>query len=403
MKYFKNTELAKLYNISEKSVRNWIDSSEMGKLDLQLHKEKGKSFVANTSANTKIIENLVQKGKKYKNTRGFKTLQPSEKFYSLYSPKQVIDIISNLDIHREIPVQYTYFNSGAKRWDDYTRNLLEADETNALSNTVNLLDVNIKYLDELLEGYANVNIIDLGVGNALPVRSFLNHFIDKGTLRRYIGIDISKELLDIAEQNIREWFGNKVHFEGHVRDIVYDRFDDLLVSESFGDKAESTINIVLFLGGTLSNFRDPEHALSTIHDSMGKGDLMFFTKKLDTERARRFFELAAPGNQAIDLVLHFLNVDKSYYNLEPVFDEQKKARELYARLKVALSIEFELGGQKRTVELNKGEGILLWRARHQNTIEIIEQFSKADLELIQSTRSKDQTYILTISKIKTDR
>jgi len=77
----------------------------------------------------------------------------------------------------------------------------------------------------------------------------------------------------------------------------------LLVGESFGEDAGSTANLVLFLGGTLSNFRDPSHVLSTIHNSMGKNDLLFFTKKLDTERARRFFELAAPGNQALELVL----------------------------------------------------------------------------------------------------
>jgi len=401
MKYFKNTELAKLYHVSEKSIRNWIEAAQTGKLDLELHLEKNKPFIADTTKNTRLIEELVLKGKKYKNTRGFKSISPQQKFYELYSPKQVIDIISNLDIHREIPVQYTYFNSGAKRWDIYTKHLLNEDDSNALTNTVKLLDINLNYIDELVQDYANVNIIDLGVGNALPVRSFLDHFVRNGKLKRYIAIDISKELLDIAEHNVSEWFDGKVKFEGHVRDIIYDRFDDLLVSDSFGDDAGSTVNLVLFLGGTLSNFRDPNHALSTVHDSMGKQDLLLFTKKLDTERARRFFELAAPGNQAIELVLELLNIHKDFYKLEPVFDEQKRARELYAKLNVAISVEFELSGQKRIIELSKGEGILLWRARHQNIIEIVNQFSKNDFDLVQATRSKDQTYVLTISKIKT--
>jgi uncharacterized SAM-dependent methyltransferase len=402
MKYFKNTELAKLYNVSEKSVRNWIDAAQAGKLGLQLYDEKGKLYIANLTKNTQLIEDLVAKGKKYKNSRGFKVVRPQAKFYELYSPKQVIDIISNLDIYKESPVQYTYFNGGASRWDSYTKHLLEEDASNALSNTVDLLDINAAYIDELLEGYDSVNIIDLGVGNALPVRNFLDRFLQKGTLKRYIGIDISKELLEIAEQNVHTWFDGKVKFEGYVRDIVYDRFDDLLATDSFGENARSTVNLVLFLGGTLSNFRDPDHALSTIHDSMGKHDLLFFTKKLDTERARRFFELAAPGNQAIELVLEVLNINKDFYTLEPIFDEQKRERELFARLKVAISIEFELNNQKRVIELNKGDGILLWRARHQNLLEIIEQFAKNDFELIQATRSKDQTYVLTVSKINTN-
>ena len=66
MKYFKNTELAKLYHVSEKSVRNWIDAVEIGKLDLDLFDQKGKFYIANTTKNTRTIEALVEKGKKYK-------------------------------------------------------------------------------------------------------------------------------------------------------------------------------------------------------------------------------------------------------------------------------------------------------------------------------------------------
>jgi len=97
-----------------------------------------------------------------------------------------------------------------------------------------------------------------------------------------------------------------------------------------------------------------------------------------------------------------MNIDNSFYTLKPVFDPSKKARELHAKLNIALSIEFELGGRKRTIELNKGDDILLWRANHQNTLEIIKQFADNNFDLLQATRSKDQTYILTISKIKTE-
>ncbi|HEY5667591.1 MAG TPA: L-histidine N(alpha)-methyltransferase [Candidatus Saccharimonadales bacterium] len=401
MKFFKNTELAKIYNVSEKSVRNWIQASEESKLDLRLFEHNDKKYIANTARNTSIIEELVERGKKYKNSRSFKTVRPSDKFYKLYSTKQIIDIISNLDIYQESPLQYTYFNSGARRWDDYTRHLLKDDASNALTNTVNLLEINQAYIDELVKNYTSVNIIDLGVGNALPVRQILSHFLESHQLKRYIGIDISQDLLDIAQQNITAWFNGQVKFEGYIRDIVYERFDDLLVSEAFGADAGLTINLVFFLGGTLANFREPDHALATIHDSMGKNDLLFFTKKLDNDKSRRFFELATPGNQAIDLVLALLNIDKSYYTLDQLFDEGKKAREVYARLEIALAVEFELGGQKRVVEFNKGDRILLWRAKHQSAIEIIEQFDKCGLDLLQSSRSIDQTYILTVSKLQT--
>jgi len=401
MKYFKNIELAKLYHVSEKSVRNWIQSAVDGKLELLLHNEKGRLYVANTSSNTVLIEELISKGKKYKNTRGYKVIVPSEKFYKLYSPRQVIDIISNLDIHREVPLQYSYFNSGARRWDQYTHHLLTLKTPNSLTSTLQLLDLSRDYLDALLEGYTGVNVIDIGAGNALPVRGVLEHLSKNGLLKRYIALDVSQELLDIAEQNIRNWFNGSVNYEGHIRDISYERFSDLLISESLGSGAGKTMNLFFFLGGTVSNFRDPSHPLRTIRDSMGKNDLLVFSKKLDTEKSRRYFEMAVRGNQEIDLVLKLLSIDETMYSIEQFFDERNMVRQVQARLNIALAVKFQLYGQERIVEFNKGESILLWRARHQSAVETLQQFDENGFDLIHASCSMDKEYLLSMSKIKT--
>ena len=94
MKFFKNTELAKLYHVSEKSVRNWISATKEGKLDLELYTENDKSYIANTAENDIILKRLVDRGKKYKNSRGYRVITPNDEFYKTYSNKQVLDIIS---------------------------------------------------------------------------------------------------------------------------------------------------------------------------------------------------------------------------------------------------------------------------------------------------------------------
>jgi len=402
MKYFKNTELARIYKVSEKSVRNWVQATNEGKLDLQLHKEKDKWLIANTSRNTAAIEKLVAKGKKYKNTRGYKVVSPTKKFYDLYSPKQIVDIMSNLDIYRESPLQYTYFNSGARQWDQYATSQLKAKTPNSFQHTVQLLDLNLEYLDRLLEGCNGVNIIDIGVGNALPVRGLIEHFTKKGLLKRYIGLDISRELLDTSEHNIRSWFGDSVNFEGYIRDINYERFDDLLIGETFSVQAEAPVNLVLFLGGTFSNFRAPDRVISTIHDSMGKRDMFIFSKTLDTEQSRRYFDMVTPGGGIeFDLVLKLLNVDESLYELEQFFDDSVWARKVEARLNVALAIKFELNGQEKVIEFSKGESILLLRMRHQSVLDIINQFDANGFDMMQAARSKSQDYLLSMFRIKT--
>jgi uncharacterized SAM-dependent methyltransferase len=401
VKYFKNTELAKLYNVSEKSVRNWVHAASEGKLELQLFEEGGKLYIASSSKNSLMIEELALKGKKFKNTRGHKVVKPSPKFYELYSHKQIFDIISNIDVYREIPLQYCYFNGGAKHWDTYTKNLMKDGSHNPLTNTLELLDISLPYLDKVLEKHTRVNVIDIGVGNAFPIKGVLEHFLSNGKLGRYIGIDISNELLSIAEQNIKSWFGSSVKYEGYVKDFNYDRFDDLLLPDSFDEEDESVVNLIFFLGGTINNLREPSRVLATIHDSMGKNDLFLFSKKLDTEKSRRHFDVAAPGNLGLTLVLDFLNIDPEYYEIEQSFNTAQMAREAQARLKVSLRIEFELDGQRRTLELNKDESILLWRARHQTALQTIEQFDDNGFDLIQATKSEDQEYLLMTSRIKT--
>jgi len=409
MKYFKNTELAKLYNISEKSVRNWVQAASEGKLDLELYETSGKLFVANTSKNTAQILQLVEKGKKFRNTRALKISHPTSELYRVYSQKQIYDIIANLDIYREIPYEYSYFNGGATRWDAYTSKLLAERTSNPITNTIELLDLNLDYIDTLVKGFANVNVVDVGVGNCLPIRNLLQHFLSKGTLKRYIGIDISSDMLNIAERNIKEWFDGKVNFEGYVKDINYDRFNDLLVADSFTDSEGPTINLVLFLGGTISNLRDPNRALSTIHESMSKTDLLIFTKKPDTSNSRRYFDFVSETSNSktpFDFqtfrgktVVEYLGIDEDFYEVEQFFDKENRVRKVHIKLKVALSIEFKVEGKMRAVEFDKGESILLWRAQHQDTLEIIQQFNDNDFDILELMKTNDKEYLMLITKI----
>lgn len=407
MKYFKNTELAELHKVSEKSVRNWIDAAKIGKLDLQLYEENGKKYIANTSKNNIAIENLVLKGKKYKNSRGFKVVTPSEKFYELYNSQQVFDIISSLEIHHEIPRQYNYFDSGAEYWDKYASHLATDDTPNILKSTLKLLEVNKGYINSLLSQYKRVNIVDVGVGNALPVKDFLANMLKQGKLGRYIALDISKSMLKIAEKNINEWFEGRVQYEGYQLDINYDRFRNLLAEEYVKKDSKDTVNLVLVFGGTLGNLRSPDDALKAIRDSMGRNDLLIHTQKLDTETTRRFFDFnleqgtasLAPNHR---FIFDLLNIDESFYSAEMGFDQERRERFIRVRLKVAVTIKFEFGDGERLVEFNKNDTILLWRYWHQDAFEVLRQFEFCDFNPLQVSQTEDREYVLTISQIKSE-
>lgn len=405
MQYFKNVDLTKLYPVSESAVRKWIEAAKGGKLDLQLFEHNGRSHIANTARNQRIIEELVERGKKYKNTRGHKVVTPKEGFYKLYSKKQILDIISNVEIYREIPSKYGYFDGGADYWDQYTKRLWSENDANTLTSTIELLNSNLDSINSLIEDFDRVNIIDLGVGNCLPIKDFLSHLIyNQAKLSRYIGIDISSEMLDIAERNIKEWFGDHVEFERYERDFSNDQFDDLIIEETLRKDNERVINIVLLLGGTIANFRSPDDVLRVVRNSMGLNDLLITSRKPDSEQARRYFDFSVgPSVPRLSnnerFVLDLLDIDESFYEVEQGYDTIKRVRYIQARLTVDLTINFDFDTGSRKLELYKGDTLLLWRAWHQTTLEIVQFLDKNGFALLQASATKDRYYLLTISKI----
>lgn len=406
MQYFKNTELAKLYNVSEKTVRNWIEATRDGKIELELFEDNGHAFIANTTLNINLIKVLADKGKKYRNTRGFKVILPTPDFFQMYNAEQIFDIVSAIDTYREIPHKYSYFDGGAVHWDKYTHKLLTESSPNLLTSSIELLRLTIPYLDRLFEDFTHINIVDIGVGNGLPVRKLLEHFLEQNKLARYIGIDVSSDMIEFARSNIELWFGDKLTFEGYVRDFSHDRFNDILLPEILDKDEHSTANLMLFLGGTLANFRKPERALTNIHDSMTKNDVLISTMKLDSPQSRRYFDFSAgSGAPALDLqeknILDLLNIDESLYTVEQFFDERLLERRIQVRFNVAVSLEFELEGRAKAVNINKDDTLLLWRYKHRDLLHLLSRFDQTDFETVQMVRSKNQECLLTTCKIRT--
>lgn len=407
MKYFKNTELAKLYHVSEKSVRNWIEAAEAGKLDLQLFDKNDKKYIANVTANTVLIQELVRRGKKFKNKRGNKTIWPKAAFYKTYTQEQIYDIVTNLEMHREILRQYNYFDGGTEHWDLYVRRMENEQIPNLLNMTQKLLSKNEAYIDDLMGKYQKVNIVDIGAGNALPAKNLIAHFLENGKLGRYIPIDISPEMLQLAKRNIETWFGDAVVFEGYQRDITRDRFAGILAGDYIKNTAQHTGNLILFLGGTLQNFRKRDIPLQVINDSMGANDFLIHTQKLDSLASRRYFDFnSEPRNTSLSpnhrLIFDLFNIDEDFYDVEMGYDSSADERYIRIRLKVALNINFKFDNGERELAFNKGESILLWRASQDKAIDIINQFDRNDFYVLQSSQTEDQEYILTLSRVKRD-
>ena len=115
MTYFRHSELVNRYHVSLKTVHNWIDAAKQGKLELKLTGVGSRTYIANTPRNISLLEKLSEQGKKYRNARFNKVTTPKPEFYELFNRRQILDIVTNLIVHHEIPRQYNYFDGGASK------------------------------------------------------------------------------------------------------------------------------------------------------------------------------------------------------------------------------------------------------------------------------------------------
>lgn len=407
MLYYKNAELASTYHVSVRTVRNWIESARQGKNDLTLHEHAGRHYVSNTSGNLALIEKLVAQGKKYRPHHTVKTVTPKPEFYKLFNDSQIYDIVFSLEIHHEIPRQYNYFDKGAHHWDAYAEKMASDESPNGMNGTIKLLSDNISFIERLTKSYKKVNIVDIGVGNALPSKGIIQHLVSQGKMGRYIAIDISPEMLKIANRNILKWFSGVVRPELYELDLNYERFLNVLAEEYIREDQEVVANIILLFGGTFPNFRDPDGAYRTLHESMGVKDYLFTVLKLDDTANRQHFDFNEAKEEEAGLPLihglvsDLLNIDRSLYDIELGYDEKNRERFEKICLKMPLLIDFRFeGGGQRSVEFNKGDSILVWRYRQQDFMDIMDQFTRNGFNIIHSSQTEDQEYMLTVSQVK---
>lgn len=413
MIYFKHPELSENYHVSLKTIHNWIDSAKIGKVNLKLHTSNNRTYIANTPENIRVLADLAEKGKKYRNTLHHKIIEPKPEFYDTLTHRQILDIITSLNTHKEIPGKYNYLHDGALYWDEYIKRIEQEEKSThtssetRLSGTRELLRMNMEAIKRLLAKGKRINIIDLGSGNGYPVRELLSYFVENEIpIHRYIAIDISPDMLAITKKNITQWHGNDFPFESYVRDLTYEQFDDLLVNDMLTSEGSETINLVLLLGGTLTGLRSYSSALRTIYGSMTTNDLIIYTDKPDTEASRQYFnfnDALNTGKKAPDedsFILSMLNIDESLYDTEMGFDKDTMMRYIRIKLKTSITIKFQSDGINRNVSLEKGESILLLRIRHMSALEMTATFQQVGFTLLQSSLTADRQHFLSISGVE---
>lgn len=407
MLYFRNTELAKLYDISEKTVRNWIKQAQGGKLEFDLYTaDNGKTYLADTTRNTLAVEALIANNKKYVNGRTHKVVWATDEFDTIFSWSQKYDIISHLEKFNEFLFHYAHLGRGEEICAQYFERLWSEPVLNSQSFSDKFFkEHELSILDLFPQDY-KINIIELGGRTALTTKYLIERLHQQNRLGVYVDIDISPGMLVRNQSNLQRLFGEDVHYAHYNKDVVRERFDDVILCSST-DESKAR-NLVMLLGGTSHAFNNITLAYDNIRESINSDDYFMLSTKVDSEDARHYFDFnPSYQNELLPIkelfLIELLNIDKTFYDVEQFYDEQERQRKIQVRLKLDVTVKFKLEQGTKSIDFKKNETILLWRFWHQTMEEITQEMSECGFNVMQAFKSPDEQYAMIIAKVKADK
>lgn len=396
MYVLKNSDIAKKYNVSNSTVTRWISLAEENKINLQLFKVNGKVRIVDSPYNHAEIAKLAQEGKKYRSNIACKRISAHKNFYSIFPEEDVIDIIGDLEFKRVIKPKYVYMGDGAKYFDQS----FSLGTKIATGESARLLQELSDFIFYSLGKVKRepVNIVDLGPGAGMAIRSFLEKLVKDKLINKYICLDISREINQINQRNIGKLFPD-LEILAYQRDFEKSHFSKIMLENKSIDNLS---NIILHLGDVLSHYSDRVRVLKNIQRGMSYDDLLIVDFILENEDSRfNLIQIRSDNsNQLHTWIPKLLGIDTHLCEQKIESDRGTGIDSKYLILDKDYEIHFNLFGKRRILELFSGEKIALWRRQRMTLEMFIEEAEKADLQVINLSLEKTNNNALAICKLK---
>ncbi len=263
------------------------------------------------------------------------------------SLNQISEFTTALKGRSEIPLKFEYLHDGANRWSRLVRSAdykLGIIETKLIQKSVQ---------DILKEAKARINLVDLGCGTGEKALIFLDKI--KKHRKKYVALDISEQMLDLANLNILKKFP---HLNSEFHKIDFEEGNFAHITESLREK-NHPYNLLMFLGNTLGNVSDMSRVLTNIRESMTLDDYLLIGIELfDLERIREIVGHYKGNKLLMDNTftsLGFFGLEQSDGKFEVKFNRDKSQVEV--RFVVNNDKEIACGSKK--IALKNGKKILL--------------------------------------------
>ncbi|MFH0954871.1 MAG: L-histidine N(alpha)-methyltransferase [Candidatus Micrarchaeota archaeon] len=297
-----------------------------------------------------------------------------DNFFS--SQDQISEFLTAIQGRSEIPLKFEYLNKGAMLWKKAAN-----DRAYGLSRTEKAL---------LTDNAASIsrttgpcNVFDLGCGDGTKASILLKEMA-KDRAVKYVPIDISADMLDIACSEIKKIKNIQIH--PAVQDFEEGNLSN--ISHKHRDRP----NLFLFLGNTLGNCWNKSRVLTNIRESMTRNDYALIgIENVSTNTENLLEKYRNPALFAIQSnVLRSIGIQLADGAFEVKFNKEKSQVE--TRFVIKKNLRFE----HPPLDLKKGQKILLMLSYKATPQALSKLFSSTGLKIVKLFSDSKKTYTLAL-------
>jgi uncharacterized SAM-dependent methyltransferase len=308
-------------------------------------------------------------------------VEPRLEFYEMFTPLQIREILVSLSTLREIPLKYEYIGRGAEFWAAVAEEREKSGGINA--KEIEVWNLGKDVFAHEMEGSDFVHVVDIGCGTGKPAFLAMDVLEKEGVSFDYTAVDISKHMTEIARRNVEERYGIKT-------DAIIVDLENNTLPLFFG---WDNPTIFLFLGSTVANFSWPEIVMDRIRRHMLDNDLLVMSTSISHSRSIHEIEeeLVYYTSEAAE---HFVTYVPRIMGLQFSYTSSWNADLRQIDNWITLTSDVTLDLQGRTVELKKGDRILVGFSRRYTFDEITAMLHKLRFLTEHVITTKDRRYML---------
>lgn len=301
--------------------------------------------------------------------------------------KQQYELLASISGRGEIPVKFVYLDEGAQKWNKVYQHW--SKQSGLTDEEMALLLAHLDSFMSVFSAVKGVNLIDLGCGNGIPAAQILRHLAKTGLTVNYIGVDISGQMLDLAEINLKQEFNNLP-----ITKLQIDFEKDSPTNELLDIKQQTKYpNLMINLGNTLGNYVNTSAVLTNFMESMTLDDYLLIGNGLvndyNPQKIINTYDVAI----IIDIVTlpaRTLGIYDKSDEFKYVWNANKNRVE--GRIKLNSDKQLTLADQE--VQLKKGDEILVHPSNKYSEFSLTKLLSDVGFRTELLTTNKNRSHIL---------